>query len=256
MYRSVSQISTSLLLVFLFPNPSECLASNVPLQIDHEYALEFQDGTTIKNARLLRLSQTTCVIKIKGLTEPITVDRGTIKAWASAEKPAAAPRSKYEIHGIAKWEVIANAGLNFTLGELRNLDTSFAAFSMGSVRRLSNPVRIIPWRSLQADITYARLSDSDRRMDMFTLIVMPRFEKNLGGLVLFAGIGGGISLLNLRSYSFARWGYSATIRATSGMSFAMTNRFNVIATCHLQYWQDNLETLLSAGGGIGIGYMF
>lgn len=224
-----------------------------PLTVGKEYNITFDDGETIRNGKILSVTETEYEIQIRGLTEKIKVERSTVVA-ADPVKDQPVPEPVRQPF-FRKWELSLVSDMHLGLAAFRNFDSFFPGAGLGLTSYLTKRIPYTPVNSLHADAAYTRISDGDRSIDMINIITVPRYSRAWLKLEWYAGVGGGIALLSLKSYSFSKFSYAMTARVEIGCAYTITPKMRILAGVNGNYWQDNLETLLSAGFRIGIGYI-
>jgi hypothetical protein len=245
--------SCGILLLSLAPSPLGAeKPGSPPLTIGREYNITFDDGETIRNGKILSATDTEYEIQIRGLTEKIKVERSTVVvAEPVKDQPQPTPQPQPVFR---KWELSLISDLHLGLASYQSFDSFFPSLGVGITSFLTNRIPYTPVNSVHADATYTRITDGDRIIDKVNLIAVPRFSWNWLKLEWYAGAGGGIALVSLSSYSFSKFSYTMAVRVEIGCAYALNSKLRILTGLNGNYWQDNLETLLSAGLRVGFTY--
>lgn len=237
-----------------------CAASSVTaekrevLVIGQEYHLVFDDGESIRNAKVLSVTESDYEIQIRGLTERIKVERSTVvSAERVKDQPSAEP-PKQPL--FSRFEIQALIDANFGLAAFQKLDTLFPAVGIGLNAYLSQPLPYARINALHAEVTAMQITDGERTMNALNGVATARYLFQRIGFTWYSGIGGGIAALSLKSYSFSRTSYAMLARAEFGATRQLTQKVSLSLGLAATYWQDNLELLISVAGQVGVAYQF
>lgn len=232
------------------------LAAEKPeiLTIGQEYHLTFEDGESIRNAKVLSVTDRDYEVQIRGLTERIKVERSTV---VSAERvrdqpPVEAPRQPV----FNRFEVQALIDANFGLAAFQNLDSFFPAVGIGLNAYLSQALPYVRINALHAELTAMQITDGERTINALNGVATARYLFQRGGFIWYSGIGGGIAALSLQSYSFSRTSYAMLGRVEFGANRQLSQKISLSLGLTGTYWQDNLELLISVAGQVGVAYQF
>lgn len=230
-------------------------AGNInPIIVGSEYDMVFEDGETIRNARVLAITEKEFELQIRGLTERIKVDKETLisaRQVPNAPAPAALQKS-----WVKQWELQMLTDVHYGLAAFQSFDNFFPSLGLGVTAQLADRVRYLQIDQLHAESQVLRLTDGDRTIDMATAVVSSRWGFRALGIQFYAGAGAGMVALSLKSYTFSRTSYTYFGRSELGVMYEVSRRIRLNAGINGNYWQDNLETLLSISGQFAVGYLF
>lgn len=226
-----------------------------PLNSGKEYHITFDDGETIRNGKILSVTEKEYEIQIRGLTEKIKVERSTIVSAIPVPVADKAPEPPPQFF-FSRWEIQALVDFHLGLAALTSFDSFFPAAGVGINTYLTNPIPYIRINAFHAEATFTQITDGERTINAINTILTPRISFSRIGIDWYAGAGGGIAALQLKSYSFNKTSYAWIGRVEIGGAYKIGKNFRVYAGVNGTYWQDSLELLLAVSLNLGVAYVF
>jgi len=226
----------------------------VVLVIGNEYDLIFDDGEAIRHAKVLSITENNYEIQIRGLTERIKVERSTVvSAERVKDQPTPEPPRR---PFFSRFEAQALIDFHWGLAAFQNFDTFFPAAGLGLNAYLSQPLPYIRANAFHGETMAMQITDGERTMNVLASVATLRYLFQQAGFTWYSGIGGGIAVLSLKSYSFSRTSYAMLARVEFGAARQLAQKVSLSLGITGTYWQDNLELLMAIGGQIAIAYLF
>lgn len=228
--------------------------AQVVLVVGHEYDLTFDDGESIRHAKVLSITESSYEIQIRGLTERIKVERSTVvSADRVQDQPTPEPARR---PFFSRFEAQVLIDFHLGLAAFQKFDTFFPAAGFGLNAYLSQPLPYIRANAFHGEIMATQITDGDRTINVLQSVVTARYLFQRIGFTWYSGVGGGIAGLSLTSYSFSRTSYAMLGRVEFGSARQVTEKLALSVGLNATYWQDNLELLISVSAQIAAAYQF
>lgn len=224
------------------------------LVIGKEYNITFDNGETIRNGKIISITENEYEIQIRGLSEKIKIARSTIVgAEPVRDQPVVVVPTKPVFR---QWEIQILADFHFGLAAFAAFDRLFPAVGLGVNADLADPLPYVKINAFHAEATFAQITDGARTIDAINATITPRIAFSRIGVDWYVGAGGGIAALQLKSYTFNKASYTWLGRAEVGGAISFGKKIRFYAGLNGTYWQDSLELLLAVGFSLGAAYVF
>lgn len=232
------------LVLATFGSVSLGAADPVELKVGEEYDILLEDGEEFARAMVMETSPDQVVVEMRGLSKSIRIPRSAIRAALLLEKRQLIRRIDLGLWG----------GFQASLADLRLLAPYFPGGAIAMNAELGKKVPLVRFHAINMELDLAYVSDGERRIWAGGFTISPRWYLKLFGIDWFAGLGGGLSGLYLKSYTFQKWSYVPLTFLETGAFRDLGNHVRIYFSVRGNYYLDIGAPLASVGLRLGLSY--
>lgn len=189
-------------------------------KVGAEYDIVLEDGEELTRAEIREVSQTSLTVRMRGLAQDVAIPRAGIRSARIQEKQKL----------FRRFDLGVFADFHLSQADLRQLTNYFPGAALALNIELGKRFPVLRFNAISAELDFMYISPDERRVFAGGAAASPRWQFKPWSAGLFAGLGGGLTVLYLKSFTFSRWGSVPLTFAEVGAFYDMGESFRLYGT--------------------------